>query len=147
MSKVFGIVFGIIVFCVFFTIIFNIGNQMNAEYGVTVDPYYAENTGYYQGIGESANNHAMNISSLSPGGSDGQIGVGGEDMQVGGVRAMAQIFSAPARFKTILMGSGGNNTGIANKMGIDPMITQLAITGVFLLIALILIGAILRNRI
>ena len=147
MSKVFGILIGIIAFCVFFTIIFEIGNNINSGYGVTVSSEYAETNNYYQGIGNSAQDNVLNISDKSPGGASGSVGSAGEDMQIGGIRAMAQIFQAPNNLKKVILGDGVNNTGIASKIGLDSRITNMAVAAIIFMTALILIGAILRNRI
>jgi len=147
MSKIFNILIGVIVFCVFFTIMFEMGNQINTKYGVSVSKEYSENTGYYAKIGENAQGEVLNISDKSPGGSEGSVGTPGEDMQIGGIRAMAQIFKAPNNFKNVIFGHNSTDVGLAGKIGIDSRLTQLAVAAVIFTVGLILIGAILRNRI
>lgn len=147
MSKTWGIIMGAIVFCLVFVIIFEIGNKTNDYYGVSVDSRYSEKSDYYSNLGMSASGDAINISEKSPGGTEGKVGNPGEDVQVGGVRAMAQIFQAPGHIKDILLGHNSTDSGIADKVGIDPRITTVLIVMVVLTIALILIGAITRNRI
>ena len=146
MSKTFGIVFGIVVFCLVFTLIFEIGNSINDGYNVTVDSRYSERRGFYSSVGGTAQAGVLNISEKSPGGNEGSIGSAGEDMQVGGIRAMAQIFQAPNNFKKVIFGNNATDEGLASKIGIDSRITGVVVACVIFTIALLLIGAILRNR-
>jgi len=86
------------------------------------------------------------ISSNSPGGSEGEISTEEADFGIGsGLKAASQIFKAPGLFKKTIMGTG-DTPGLGSRLGIRSEFLNFAIAAFILIVSIILISSILRNK-
>lgn len=83
------------------------------------------------------------ISSTSPGGSEGDISTEESSFGIGtGLKAASQIFKAPGLFAKTIQGEDG----LGGKLGVRSEFIDFAVAAFILIVSIILISSILRNK-
>lgn len=131
---------GILVFSLFVTVLFGAAARMNdpvTGYNVTISDEYSSGV---EGF-DDANRLMTSVEDKSPGGLEGRE----EASQTGGA-SLSFIFQGPSIFRNILLGHNESSPGLLSRAGVDPIFGKAAFAAFGFIIALIILGALLRNK-
>ena len=147
------IIICILLFSVTMVLLFNVGNDLfdeNDGYNITIDDRYKVESGVYK----ETTDLVSDMSDKTPGGIDSPqlTDVSQTNSDVLGLNVMSLLFKSPGIAKKIIFGEKNETSGeiikygLTTEMGINPIFGNLLIITLVLIIAIILISSVLRNR-